>query len=325
MKTDARQRQKIWEALPREIRGLLSDPETTERIEAIGAKHGLTEMECGFLVSITGKLLRGIIPPTEFVKEVEKNIDVSRDKSMLIAQDLNRSLFNDIKDSLKRLHGMGGKSQAPVAPVGTVPAQFQRLTLDGFPGALPRPVAATPVISQSSTTGQVPSNWSWYGKGAPAQSRPPSTGVTSAPPPAPIVRPAGEPIRSDWGWHGKKNEVTGQIEFKRESREPETFTKGVPPHFPRAVTERFVTPPQAVTTNREEGKSALEKKLGSTFHVKGETALGSGTSVATPPRARPPQKPSRESSQTAKGRVIHVPMKPKRIEIPPVQVVQPPK
>ncbi|HEY9585455.1 MAG TPA: hypothetical protein VJJ02_02595 [Candidatus Paceibacterota bacterium] len=109
------QRQKIWGALPEEIRSLLSAEETVELIEKTGDKYKLSEMEQGFLLRITGKLLQGLLPPTEFVKEVERNIDISRENAMYLAQDLNRDIFNNVKDSLKKLYSVGTKpSGAPI-------------------------------------------------------------------------------------------------------------------------------------------------------------------------------------------------------------------
>jgi hypothetical protein len=123
------QRQQAWVKLPEEIRALLSDMATVDAIEAIGAKHGLSPMEQGFLVRITSRLIMGTLRPTEFVREIEANIDVGRDKAAYIAQDINRDIFNKVKNSLKDIH----QGVAPVAPTQARPAR-------SVPLATPPPV-----------------------------------------------------------------------------------------------------------------------------------------------------------------------------------------
>ena len=245
------QRQKIWGALPEEIRSLLSAEETVELIEKTGDKYKLSEMEQGFLLRITGKLLQGLLPPTEFVKEVERNIDISRENAMYLAQDLNRDIFNNVKDSLKKLYSVGTKPSG--APIGTAPASL-----------------SAPVAQQGTH------------------------------PTAPL-------LRNDWGWHGTKNETTGQIEFKRESAKPDTATKN-------AVAE------QTSSVGGAHVGSIFEQKLGGTFRLKSEAVQYSGTPL--PAQALPQQN---SVGQLAKTPTLHVPMKPKEIQAPPVHIVQPPK
>jgi hypothetical protein len=246
--------QKIpWAKLPQQIRDILAAEETVTTLEAIGAKYGLSDMEQGFLIRITSKLISGTILPTEFIKQILENIDINRDQAILVAQEINRDILNEIKDVLMELNEQKEAkpvSSQPPPPIGLVPAP--------------------PVVN-------VP-------KGPP----PPAPVLPVQPPP--VVRPAGEPVRSDWGWHGTKNEVTGKIEFRHEKAPQDTIAGAL--HV----------------------GSIFEQKLGGAFTIKSEQA----------PAALHPE-PAPVPPQPKKAPTLHVPKKPTQVPIPPVQVFQQPK
>jgi len=237
--------------LPIILRDTLSDPETYEKIALVGKKYGLTKVETGLLAQVTGDLMMGFLQPNEFVLVVMDHLTIPRDKAMYMAQDLNRDIFNNVKDSLKKLYSVGTKPSG--APIGTAPASL-----------------SAPVAQQGTH------------------------------PTAPL-------LRNDWGWHGTKNETTGQIEFKRESTKPDTATKN-------AVAE------QTSSVGGAHVGSIFEQKLGGTFRLKSEAVQYSGTPL--PAQALPQQN---SVGQLAKTPTLHVPMKPKEIQAPPVHIVQPPK
>src|SRR3989344_827380 len=138
-----------WAKLPQKIRDVLSSENTTVILDSIGEKYDLSELERGFLMRITGKLLSGALPPTEFVKKIIADIDVTREQAIIIAQDLNRDIFNDVKDFLKEVHGAGVK---PSAPKPEKPASIPSAALPAIGPALP-----------SSPAGPIRSDWGWHG------------------------------------------------------------------------------------------------------------------------------------------------------------------
>lgn len=246
------------------LRDTLSDPETYEKIAMVGKRYDLTRVEVGLLAQITGALMTGFLKPNEFVASVMDYLTVPRDTAILITQELNREIFNDVKEYLMK------ETRAADVP------------------------AAKSVKPQSIPTSALP--------------------VTSLPPPS--VRPGG-PIRSDWGWHGVRNEKTGQVEYKREM------------------------PSQVSTAGQTHVGSIFEQKLGGAFRMKGEAvqyevhpvvppkADTTGATQTPPPLNDLPGKSSGEQSarQTvlAAKPALHVPHKPTEIKIPPAQATQPPK
>lgn len=276
--TTQQQTQAKFLTLPVLIRDTISNPETYEKIASVGKKYQLTKVETGLLAQVTGALMMGFIQPNEFVMEVMDYLTIPRDKAMYIAQDLNREIFNDVKDALKKIHGVGGKTSE--APVGTVPT------------------------------------------------------------PPPVVRDPNLPIRSDWGWHGKKNEATGQIEFKRESAAPASPS----PDRLRPTSDGKVypvVPPRADTTGATtEGTahvgSIFEQKLGGAFTMKVEMPRYGEAVQGSPSATRFDLKnPGIQGSTLridAQGRTLdtknsapHVPHKPTQVPIPPVQVFRQPR
>ena len=132
-----------WGKLPPEIRDILSSEATVELVENIGIKHGLSEVEQGFLLRITGKLLKGVLPPTTFIKELEANIDIPRERAAYIAQEINRDIFNDVKDALKSLYGVGASTTLEVPH-------------DTHTGLAPAPTA-------TAKPGPIRRDWGWHG------------------------------------------------------------------------------------------------------------------------------------------------------------------
>ena len=116
---DIKTKQHVWSTLPLPIRELPSAENTAERIEAVGQKHGLGLMEQGFLVRITSNLLRGVIAPREFVSIISKETGTPREKAAEIAQEINRDIFNEVKDALKQVHAVEGTAKVAekVAPI----------------------------------------------------------------------------------------------------------------------------------------------------------------------------------------------------------------
>lgn len=122
------------EELPESIQELLNSEQFIENIERIAEKNGMRPEEYGPLLRTTVRLLRGEIPATAYVAELIDVTGIPREKVALIAQEINRDVFNPVKDALKELHTTPQKSATP--PVGTVAA----------PIAAP-PTPATPVVS----------------------------------------------------------------------------------------------------------------------------------------------------------------------------------
>lgn len=252
-------------ALPGPIKDIILSDQFADKVEHIAEKNNLRPAYYAGLVRTTVRLLRGELAPGAFVITLSEELDFPRDEAMRITQDLNREIFNDVKDSLKELNNMGVKK----LDTSVVPAQPHLPALHTQEGTRS---AASEAPKPAATAAKLPL-------------QPP---LTKAPPPLPSVPPQTAPptqrdpslpVRSDWGWHGKKNEATGQIEFKHE--------EGVVPGMLKksaALPERSSQSGPQETTKAVDAHvgSIFEQKLGGAFTIKGE-ATKYGNTGPTPP------------------------------------------
>ena len=131
---------KTWAELPPEIREVLSDEETVNKIEAVAQKQGLPPMEQGFLVRICSNLMKGIIEPSTFVQNISDELDIPREKAALLAQEINREIFSPVKDALRAVHARpGGIVRLDPSLVTCLPAQMSKEAAAGnkAPGNAP--------------------------------------------------------------------------------------------------------------------------------------------------------------------------------------------
>lgn len=139
--------------LPEDIYEMLQSDEFVEKIELIGEKQSLPLMEQGFLVRICANLMKGILPPANFVNMITDELDIPREKAALIAQEINRDVFSGIKESLRILHSAKLVSQtipqkAPESPAATAP-----ITQPKPVKVLEVPVENTPSVFEQKLSG----------------------------------------------------------------------------------------------------------------------------------------------------------------------------
>lgn len=113
---------KIFPTLPDDIKSLLLAEDFNDRIEVITAKYSLDEVDSGIMIRIVVRLLSGIIAPSEFVSAIIENIDIEKAQATLLAQEINRDIFNPVKEALKQLHNVGVGKDSEVKTVSPTPS-----------------------------------------------------------------------------------------------------------------------------------------------------------------------------------------------------------
>jgi hypothetical protein len=101
--------------LPQNLREAIYAPDMFDKVEKLGKTSGLDEVQIGLLGRLTVKLMAGILAPTEFVAAIENDLGVEREKAAYIAQDINRDIFNPVKDALKEVHNVQAAPQVSAA------------------------------------------------------------------------------------------------------------------------------------------------------------------------------------------------------------------
>jgi hypothetical protein len=91
----------IFDALPESLRDTISSVNTSNKIESIRKKHQLHLDQAGELGSEIGYVLLGITPIKEFIRNIERRLNISTDDAIRIAKDVNLEIFNTIREHLK--------------------------------------------------------------------------------------------------------------------------------------------------------------------------------------------------------------------------------
>jgi hypothetical protein len=97
--------------LPKEIQNTISSAEVAKTIQAIAQKHGLHVDKTGELGDETGRVMLGVTHPKNFVANLTRRLGLSSEKATEIALDVNRQIFRPIRESLKKIHGIGERLQ----------------------------------------------------------------------------------------------------------------------------------------------------------------------------------------------------------------------
>lgn len=146
-----RQLQQVFANLPEGIRALLLADDLNDKIERIGQKNGLDENQSSDLVRIVVRLLSGIIQPTQFVALIMETLEVPRETAALLAEDINRDIFNPVKDELKEVHKLP-PSMKPGTDATPRPVTLEKMSV----GTAPLPPAQTAQAKAASAQPAIP-------------------------------------------------------------------------------------------------------------------------------------------------------------------------
>ena len=126
--------------LPPEISNLLFNTDLDFYLMNLLGNYGIADDQKMLVVLATRALLVGDIAPTEFVKLVSTVTGLDQSKSSLIAQDINRDVFNPVKDALKLVHSPQAVSTTLGVPI---PTPYRAAA--PLPQTPPRPTIAMPM------------------------------------------------------------------------------------------------------------------------------------------------------------------------------------
>ena len=138
----------IVSELPKDLRDAYFSPATTEAIKETGKNNGLTIDKIGELAHETGLVMIGITPPGEYIKNLTGRLGVAPEKAKAVAEEINQKVFQPVRESLKKIHGLG-------APPSTLGVETPK-TPSVFPGAKPIPPAQKPLPALESQPKPLP-------------------------------------------------------------------------------------------------------------------------------------------------------------------------
>ena len=138
MNSDQKQKDILerFSELPEDLQKALFAPETTEAIRKAGKIFELSIDKIGELADETGLVMLGLTPPGEYIKNLTGRLKVAPEKAKAVAEEINQKVFQPVRASLKKIHGL----EAPSSTLGVETPK----TPSVFPGAKPVPPVQKP-------------------------------------------------------------------------------------------------------------------------------------------------------------------------------------
>lgn len=97
--------QERYDKLPADIRQAIDSVDTTNTIVDIGEKHSLMYDQISELVDEVGLVMVGLTPSDRFAGNISRRMKVDIGKAMLVTKDINKEVFDRMRQSLKKIEG----------------------------------------------------------------------------------------------------------------------------------------------------------------------------------------------------------------------------
>ena len=104
---------KLYEKLPEELKDAIFSEETANSIGTICERNKIEDEKVSEVAKYTGRVLLGILPPSEFSATLEKEVRLEKEVVKKVSQEINRFIFYPVKSSLEELYRV---EIAPGAP-----------------------------------------------------------------------------------------------------------------------------------------------------------------------------------------------------------------
>ena len=111
--------ERFWELyknLPQELKNVLFAEETGNYVYEICEKNEIKE-KMGQIVDYVGQVLIGVLPPENFQKTLEKEVELPSETAKKVTQEIHRLIFYPVKPCLEELY----RVEITGAPVSSKP------------------------------------------------------------------------------------------------------------------------------------------------------------------------------------------------------------
>ncbi|MDD5433160.1 MAG: hypothetical protein PHE77_00655 [Candidatus Pacebacteria bacterium] len=139
---------KIYEKLPPDLKQAIFSEETANSILSACQRNNLTEQQTSRVAEMVGYYLMGVLPIENLAQEIISQTQISQVQAGQIITELNRLVFNSIKNSLDGLYNLKTEKSS------TTPAPQQKIKRPSevdlqekeipAPQPAPRPKSAEP-------------------------------------------------------------------------------------------------------------------------------------------------------------------------------------
>ena len=105
--------QEQFNKLPVEVQTIVESPEVRDKIQALSRRHSLMIDQTGELMDEVGLILLGLERSSTFVENISGRLNITSEKALMIAQDVNHDIFDSIKEYMKESEN-SNEVQSPV-------------------------------------------------------------------------------------------------------------------------------------------------------------------------------------------------------------------
>ena len=144
-----------FKKLPKDVQSAMLDDGLSEKIKKIGGAHKLSENQAISLDNETMLVLLGLEHPKDYIRNIGRALAMSAEAAKSVAVDVNKEVFGPVKESLKKVHGIG--EQGTMNPdiraelgIGTGHDKKQETK---EPGEETSEIQGTPILEQGSVQG----------------------------------------------------------------------------------------------------------------------------------------------------------------------------
>ncbi len=89
--------------LPQDVQQAINNTDLAGKFSAIAEKHGLHVDQNGSLQTETILVMIGLEPAGDYVDNIQKELDISRNEAQSIAEDVNKEILDSIRVSLRKI------------------------------------------------------------------------------------------------------------------------------------------------------------------------------------------------------------------------------
>lgn len=116
-----------YKDLPEDIRSAIESTAIDEAVEKIAQNFNLHVDQSGVVYEAANSILLGRMPPSNFVSMLTKEGKIDETTSLKIAREVNEKIFLAVRESLKKIHGVGGETPRETAPLEQKQAVLQAI------------------------------------------------------------------------------------------------------------------------------------------------------------------------------------------------------
>jgi cell division protein ZapA (FtsZ GTPase activity inhibitor) len=92
-----------FEVLPQDIKDAITKTDLAGKFDSIANKHGLHIDQNGLLQTETLLVMIGLETTEDYIDNVQKALNISKSETLSIADDVNKEIFNGIRQSLQTM------------------------------------------------------------------------------------------------------------------------------------------------------------------------------------------------------------------------------